>query len=297
MVDEDAAGSGGPASRIQKLDVDNHDTWSFEMEMHLTRLGLWPAVLDTPASGLKDGRARAEIVLHCEQHHHPLLRSVSTAKETWEALEELYQDQGMAGKMRLLDQLRTMRKGVGESITKYFSRARALQAKLDSVSEPVSDSQVVLSVFKGLPPDYEAEEVHVMNQKSELSLREVQSVLLRGEQRLLARAEVGRLVPEFERALAATAPVATRPWVDKRVCYYCSGTGHIASRCPKKHADRAADPAARAGGAHFAGAAMVGAATRWADPNGQAPDEDEDVEYSVNGEMYYKGEKCIKFGE
>jgi len=96
--------TGASEFRLEKLDKDKK-TWAALFQASLQKKLLWEAIADPPPNAaneptayaewvVKDQRASARPVLSVELHHLPTVQGCSSAKEAWDALEEMFTAQG-----------------------------------------------------------------------------------------------------------------------------------------------------------------------------------------------------------
>ena len=76
-----------------------------------------------------------------------------TARETWDCLQCHYAQKSVANAQNLRFQLFGISKG-SQSISEYLQRAKALSDSLASINEPVSNTDLVSSILRGLGTDY-----------------------------------------------------------------------------------------------------------------------------------------------
>ena len=98
-------------SRITKLNNQNYQTWKFKIELLMTKEDLWDTISEdqpnhtTTAWQLKDRKARATIGLLVEDNQLNLIRKLTTAKETWDALKKYHEKSTLSNKVNLLKKL------------------------------------------------------------------------------------------------------------------------------------------------------------------------------------------------
>ncbi|VFQ96010.1 unnamed protein product [Cuscuta campestris] len=81
-----------------------------------------------------------------------VISSTSTASELWHMIHALFHDNKPARAMQLEHQFRTTVKGT-MSMATYCQTLRNMADWLDDVDAPVSESQLVLQLLRGLPDD------------------------------------------------------------------------------------------------------------------------------------------------
>jgi hypothetical protein len=195
------------------------------MENLLDQKDLLKGVKDASPDAAVCRKARATICLHVKPHHASMLRTKTTAKEVWKALEELYESQGAAAKLDLLHQLHKLELDYEESMVRYFNRVRDLRDRLVGVGHEIKEDELVLHLLNGLPEEYETEKVLITAQEKAPKLDKVFTVLLRAEQRVGVKRK-----HDEEAARAFVAKEHKKSQVRK--CWECGQKGHLRRDCP-----------------------------------------------------------------
>jgi len=86
--------------------------------------------------------------------HLIMVMTVNTAKEAWDALKVMFEARDNAQLLRLMDELRTLKRGGDENIIKFASRAKLLRDELAMLGNPVDDDTLALRVLAGLLAEY-----------------------------------------------------------------------------------------------------------------------------------------------
>jgi hypothetical protein len=231
---------------IERLGVSNYNTWAPRMTFLLKHKSLWGVVanaLPTTASVTdkeKDERALALIGLYVHDYHLNTVYSCTSAKAAWDALEEIYKAKSTARRLQLKRELNTLKMQSGEPLTKYFSRAKDLQAQLQTAGYQTQDEEVALSVLAGLPSEYDIVTTVIQTTEDTLDLDDLLSKLLNIEQR------VGKPIDTSDKAYFGGGKPGFKPFIMKpaafsgaarKECWYCGKPGHIKSECRKKAYD------------------------------------------------------------
>ncbi|RAL37997.1 hypothetical protein DM860_000691 [Cuscuta australis] len=106
-----------------------------------------------------------------------VISSTSTASELWRVIHDLFHDNKPARAMQLEHQFRTTVKGTMPMAT-YCQTLRNIADWLDDVDAPVSESQLVLQLLRGLPDDLQAQTSWMQFQQPQPNFLQVRSALL-----------------------------------------------------------------------------------------------------------------------
>ena len=106
---------------VGRLTNDNWPTWSARFESWMEVKDLWTAV--TTADSDNTRKALAYMRLCVSDQHLPLIRHCMTAKEAWEILQGLFQQQTVARKLQLRRELATFTMGPSENMNGKGSEA------------------------------------------------------------------------------------------------------------------------------------------------------------------------------
>ncbi|RAL42463.1 hypothetical protein DM860_016750 [Cuscuta australis] len=106
-----------------------------------------------------------------------VISSTSTASEHWRVIHDLIHDNKPARAMQLEHQFRTTVKGTMPMAT-YCQTLRNIADWLDDVDAPVSESQLVLQLLRGLPDDLQAQTSWMQFQQPQPNFLQVRSALL-----------------------------------------------------------------------------------------------------------------------
>ncbi|RAL51622.1 hypothetical protein DM860_018162 [Cuscuta australis] len=119
-----------------------------------------------------------------------VISSTSTASELWRVIHDLFHDNKPARAMQLEHQFRTTVKGSMPMAT-YCQTLRNIPDWLDDVDAPVSESQLMLQLLRGLPDDLQAQTSWMQFQQPQPNFLQVRSELLLLERQRLHSIETG----------------------------------------------------------------------------------------------------------
>ena len=111
----------------------------------------------------------------------------STSKDIWDCLKQNFSQQSLANSAQLKFRLFSITKG-SKSISEYLAHAKSLADELIAIQEPVSNSDLVTYVLRGLGLDYQMIVTTILNSLPLPSFSDLRTRLLafKGQQALIA---------------------------------------------------------------------------------------------------------------
>ena len=221
--------------RIDKLGIDNYETWSYKMKFLLITKKLWSAIEPDPAESDRETRSSSKEVsdkskealgligLHVEDYLTRDVAEADTAVALWEKFKQSFQARNTSRLLLLRQQLTSLRKGHKEAVVVYLARAKDLMQNLKDAGSAVTEAEVVLSVLAGLPQSY-ATAVEVLQLSDDISFQKTLPKLLQVEQRVGQQKELETLNVPVNGAMNKNA----------RKCHFCGKPGHLQAHCFKK---------------------------------------------------------------
>lgn len=221
-------GAQGPhaAYSFDKLDgVASYHNWKFQMKMALIMEGLWSCIERTEGEVItpaKDQRALARICLSVKSNCIQYLRSVTTAKQAWEKLKEVFEDKGLYRRVLLLRKLHRSNYNDYSSMGEYIDGVMTLVQQLADIGRVIEDKEVAELLLSGLPQEFDVlvSSLETANILENLTSEAVRARLLQEEFR--KQSDNGVSVPSESSFI---------------VCHYCKKPGHIKSKCFKLKRD------------------------------------------------------------
>uniref|UniRef100_A0A803PJW7 GAG-pre-integrase domain-containing protein n=1 Tax=Cannabis sativa TaxID=3483 RepID=A0A803PJW7_CANSA len=107
----------------------------------------------------------------------------STSHSVWKALEQKFASQSKARLLQLKCQLTNLQKG-NLSISDYVDKIKSVCDSLAIAGYPVHDFDLILHLLNGLGPEFHSVESSITSRSENLSLEEVQALLMSHESRL-----------------------------------------------------------------------------------------------------------------
>jgi len=163
--------------------------------------------------------------------------AVSTAKEAWEALKDIFEARDNACLLQLMHELSNIKKGSDDNSIKYTSSSKGIRQELSMLGNLVDENALVLQILSGLPAEYDMIKTVLENMDEKRDLADVSAKLLTVEQ----RGSHGRSSSATGVKSQAFAAMASKTPRYKRavVCYCCDKKGQMKRDCLKKKADDA----------------------------------------------------------
>jgi len=230
---------------------DDYKVWAVYCRAQMIKEMAWVAVAtDRPASGrgaksdvaaeawdLMNESDLATMQMSVKPVDRYSVTAVSTAKEAWDALKDIFEARDNARLLQLMHELSNLKKGSDENIVKYTSRAKGIRQELSMLGNQMDENTLDLHILSGLPAEYDMIKTVLENMDGKRNLADVSAKLLMVEQRWShGRSSSAAGV----KSQAFAAAVSKKPW-DKRavVCSYCDNKGHMKRDGLKKKADDA----------------------------------------------------------
>ena len=245
--------------RIDQVDHGNYHAWKIQIQHLLNLKGLEDFIVDDPPSDpelLKiwkkmDGKAQATIGLSLSDDMLENVRDVSSAKEMWSSIKNVFERHTLLNKLSARRKFYTATMADNEPILKFSNRIRQLASTLKNMSVPVSESEMAMALPNGLPDEYHSlisALDTIGSDGHELSWAHVKSRVLQEEQRINARtkkalekSDAVALVVANSPNLPLPPPPSTckncqgRPPRQRPFCNHCKRHGHVESKCYIKH--------------------------------------------------------------
>lgn len=234
-------------SSAMRFDVEKFDgrinfgLWQVQVKDVLIQSGLHKALRGKPASSGEssstskseeewddlDLRAASTIRLCLAKNVLANVHGISTAKELWEKLEQLYQGKGISNRLYLKEQFHTLRMNGGTKISDHLSVLNNIVSELEAIGVEVEDEDKALRLILSLPSSYEHMKPILMYGKETLKFADVSGKLLSEEKRL-----EGRNLNSSEGTVLLTRQGKKKNSGKNLICWKCGQSGHVKSNCP-----------------------------------------------------------------
>ncbi len=168
--------------QIEKLDSNNYGIWSRRLKALLLSKELMDVVTGDEDDKKKSNQALGLIQLYLSDYYLSMADDVATAKGLWDKLRNTFRATSNARRLTLKLQLNSLKKEPSEDITQYVARAKELASHLDSIGHKVDESEVVLPILAGLPPEYSTLRTVIGAREEEPTVDKLLPMLLGEEQ-------------------------------------------------------------------------------------------------------------------
>ena len=245
---------------IEKFDGRiNFGLWQVQVKDVLIQSGLYQALKGKSTSGKDSGKssssgdsgkskisdeeweeldmkAASQIRLCLAKNVLANVIGLSTTKELWEKLEELYQTKSISNRLYLKEQFHKLQMNEGTSISDHLSILNGIVSELESIGVKIDDEDKALRLIWSLPSSYKHMQPILMYGKENVVFSEVTSKLISEERRL----KDGNNGSHENSALVVGNGRKNKSSMKKKViCWGCGEPGHVKKECPNGGADSA----------------------------------------------------------
>ena len=226
--------------KTDRLNTQNYSIWSVKMHNLLVMKGLWstiknprPEPSDSNKAELikfddKDERAVSFIMLSIDESHYNVVQGLSTAREIWDCLKDLFQAKTETRLAALAKQITTVEKSTEETVVEYFARSQALHRDLLDIDEDaMSERTLVAIVLNGLPSQFNVAVEVLRSTKEKLAFKTALEPLVNAEQHMRDQGSTS----SSSQSSALLSKTTWRKQKEKVFCRYCKKAGHDISEC------------------------------------------------------------------
>ncbi|KAJ0624083.1 putative RNA-directed DNA polymerase [Helianthus annuus] len=233
-----------------RFDVEKYDgrinfgLWQVQVKDVLIQSGLHKALRGKPtpvsskdSSGTSkdddeewedlDLRAASAIRLCLAKNVLANVHGISTAKDLWEKLEQLYQGKGISNRLYLKEQFHTFRMDGDTKISDHLSVLNNIVSELEAIGVKVEDEDKTLRLILSLTSSYEHMKPILMYGKETLKYADVTEKLLSEEKRL---GSSGHTSSEGTVLICGNGKKKHSQKIP--VCWKCGQSGHVKRNCP-----------------------------------------------------------------
>lgn len=151
--------------QIEKLDVDNYETWSLQMKSVLIHLDLLHAIEESLGHEANDeakkvfktanDKAVATIILAVQssQLHH--IKGIESARGVWNKLREVHLPNTPVRKITLCKKLLSLKMMESEKMNDFLDKFVDLTTKLNETGLVIQDELLTVILLSSLPESYE----------------------------------------------------------------------------------------------------------------------------------------------
>lgn len=211
---------------------ENYAEWKVGARAYLTSKGLWKYVTtETTASSkaediASEQKALAELTLLLEAHLFSYVEDITAAKKAWEALESIFQDNGVLQKVFTLEQFVMLKLSDCDSLQDYVNKKVQLYSKTKKGFN-IDDEVAGGILLCGLGETYKP---LIMSVRDKLSPDYVKNLLLQSV--------------DFEKDSENAMSAQNKKKFNKKMkskkdvkCYDCGGP-HFRNKCPSKNKEK-----------------------------------------------------------
>ena len=176
-----------------------------------------------------DMKAASQIRLSLAKNVLANVAGLSTTKEIWDKLENLYQSKSVSNRLYLKEQFYKLQMEEGTKISDHLSVLNGIISELETLGVKIDEEDKALRLILSLPPSYKHMQPILMYGKETIVYSEVTSKLISEERRM-----IGESRPS-ENSVFAVCEYGkkNKNFVKKVVCWGCGQTGHVKKNCRK----------------------------------------------------------------
>ena len=216
----------------------NFGLWQVQVKDVLIQFGLYKALRGRPVSSGElsstsknekewddlDLRAANTIRLCLAKNVLANVHGISTAKELWEKLKQLYQGKDISNRLYLKEQFHTLRMDGDTKISDHLSILNNIVSKLEAIRVKMEDENKTLRLVLSLPSSYKHMKPILMYGKETLKFTDVTSKLLSEEKRM-----EGSNTTSSEGTVLVTRQGKKKNSGRNLTCWKCGQSGHVKS--------------------------------------------------------------------
>lgn len=219
----------GRESEIDKLrGNDNYHTWSMAVQSVLVMKGLKKCLSDNVEGEFtteEDEKCKAQLTLSVDTRIYVHIQKCSTAKDVWQKLKDLYEDQGLTRKISLLRSLISMRLDGCSGMQDYVDGIKVTANKLIGIGFEITDEWIGAILLAGLTDEFGPLIMSIEAAERTLSSDKIISKLM--------DSQAGEKL-KGEAFFGGKKNSQKKDKQKKRKCFVCGSTSHLKKDCDKK---------------------------------------------------------------
>lgn len=214
---------------IEKLrGRENYATWKIAAQSYLTINGYWSCTKVTVSEAAtadvleRHEKALSELFLLIDSSLYSYIDGLDSIKLAWEALSKAFSDTGTCRKVHLLQQWINTKLNDCNGMEEYVNKMTNSWASLKSLGFKIDEEVGASVLLAGLPNEYKTMILGLEQQKTNLTLDFVKTLLLQGS-----------VVDEMASSSSGAFLSKGKKKFNKVKCFNCGGP-HYARHCKKK---------------------------------------------------------------
>lgn len=209
------------ARNLEKLNINNYNTWRMAMIVQLTYLSLWNEKEKEP---IKGQQSHYEIFMQLEKSNYILLMDVSCGKEAWKKLENTFMKNGLNSRHLLLRELLNLKWTEG-TIQQHNLKFLEIQAKCLEMGSLDRDAIMLAVYLESLPDRFDPYIMSLDAQGTKHQLTEIMTTV--GNMKEEKRSESA-----FRVERPQTQKHQYKKYDKSKIeCFKCGKFGHYKAEC------------------------------------------------------------------
>ena len=219
---------------IERLTSHNYPTWKLRMRAVLISRELWEVTdrktisslpMLSDADKVKSDKALALITLCVDEEQMMHIEECNTSHEAWEKLKSIYSEPSAANRIRLYEQLFTLRLDDASDTRSHVQTLARTRTELRAIGVTVDDTLYKIALLRSLSSKFEALTIALEAQLDNLSIDELHARVYREDAR-----QGQHSAPSNHSFYSAQNGNNKRKRI---VCSFCKGEGHHITKCPR----------------------------------------------------------------
>lgn len=214
------------------LGRENYADWCYAIENVFILEGLSKCLDNTETDTVLQAKAKAKIILTLDTSIYTPVRGKETCFEVWNALKNLYEDNGYMRKIGLLRKLISLRYENCNSMEAYVSDVIETSRRLSSTGFKINEEWIGSLLLAGLLEKFSPMIMAIEHSGIEITSDRIKSKLLdieKDSEITTANAFAGKA--NFNKRVSSSG--AKNDNRKQIICYKCKQPGHFKNECPK----------------------------------------------------------------